>query len=142
MAFGDVRAFPVPADLTASTPLASGGPLGEVHAGLGRLAVRLAPAAPHRIVARVRGEIDMDVAQDLREALVTALRASSTGLDLDLGAVTFCDCAGLNVLIDLRASAADADKSLVLTALSGPVGRLLRITGTDGDFTVAGGPEA
>ncbi|MFI6849460.1 STAS domain-containing protein [Kitasatospora sp. NBC_00085] len=52
--------------------------------------------------------------------------------------MTFCDCAGLKVLLDVRTLAADTGRSLVLTALSRPVARLLKITGADEVFTIAG----
>ncbi|MFD6985520.1 STAS domain-containing protein, partial [Streptomyces sp. NPDC059956] len=45
---------------------------------------------PHRILARVRGEVDSDSAGDLREDLTLALASSHDGLDVDLSAVTFC----------------------------------------------------
>ncbi|MFI8293689.1 STAS domain-containing protein [Streptomyces sp. NPDC085614] len=91
---------------------------------------------PRRVRARVRGEIDMDDAGGLREDLTAALRASSAGLDVDLGAVTFCDSSGLHVLLDLNRLAAETGKSLVLTTLSRPVARLLQVTGSRRLLTV------
>ncbi|MET3984346.1 STAS domain-containing protein [Streptomyces sp. PvR034] len=84
---------------------------------------------PQRVLARVRGEIDMDDAGGLREDLLTALTSSRAGLDLDLSAVTFCDSSGLHVLLDLHKLATEAGKSFVLTAVSRPVAHLLQLTG-------------
>ncbi|MFE4633594.1 STAS domain-containing protein [Streptomyces sp. NPDC056773] len=93
-----------------------------------------------RVLARVRGEIDMDDADGLRKNLTTALVSSRDGLDVDLSAVTFCDSSGLHVLLDLNRLALEAGKSLVLTALSRPVARLLRLTGTQHTLTVRDWP--
>ncbi|WP_185893872.1 STAS domain-containing protein [Streptomyces sp. WAC05950] len=105
------------------------------------LAVVVEPG-PQRVPAHVSGEIDMDGAGQLRADLTAALCASPGGLDVDLAAVTFCDSSGLHVLLDLDREAKQAGKSLVLTALSRPVARLLRITGAEQVLTVHGWPSA
>ncbi|MFD7980919.1 STAS domain-containing protein [Streptomyces sp. NPDC059071] len=89
-----------------------------------------------RVTARVSGEIDMDDADDLRKDLTAALTASRRGLDVDLADVTFCDSQGLHLLLDLDRLALQVCKTLVLTALSRPVARLLHITGADRVLTV------
>ncbi|MFJ7206143.1 STAS domain-containing protein [Streptomyces sp. NPDC098789] len=96
---------------------------------------------PRRILARVRGEIDMDDSPGLSEDLTAALTSSRTGLDLDLSSVTFCDSSGLNVLLDLNRLAAGTDKTLALTAASRPVARLLQLTDTQQLFTVRYSPD-
>ncbi|MEU7072424.1 STAS domain-containing protein [Streptomyces narbonensis] len=93
-----------------------------------------------RVLARVSGEIDMDDAAGLREALATALAASRSGLDIDLAAVTFCDSSGLDVLLDLNRRAMDAGKTLVLTAVSRPTALLLSLTGAQRVLTVRDWP--
>ncbi|MEW2412491.1 STAS domain-containing protein [Streptomyces sp. NPDC046866] len=93
-------------------------------------------SGPHRVLARVSGEIDMDEAVGLREELTAALEAGHTGLDVDLAAVTFCDSTGLHVLLELNELAVQAGKTLVLTALSPPVARLLHLSGVERVLTV------
>lgn len=93
---------------------------------------------PQRVLAHVRGEIDMDDVDGLRKDLAAALRSSRDGLDIDLSAVTFCDSSGLHVLLDLNRLALKDGKSLVLTALSRPVDRLIRMAGADGLLSVRG----
>lgn len=95
---------------------------------------------PERVLARVSGEIDTDDAAELREDFNAALAASHGGLDVDLAAVTFCDSSGLRVLLDVNQLARQAGKSLVLTALSRPVARLLRITEAQRVLTVHSWP--
>ncbi|MGW6577643.1 STAS domain-containing protein [Streptomyces sp. NPDC054945] len=101
------------------------------------LAVVVEPG-PQRALARVSGEIDMDGAGQLREDLIAALSAAPGGLDVDMAAVTFCDSSGLHVLLDLDRQAQQAGKTLVLTALSRPVARLLWLTGAEQVLTVLG----
>ncbi|WP_086824526.1 STAS domain-containing protein [Streptomyces sp. NRRL B-24572] len=93
---------------------------------------------PHRVLARVSGEIDTADAAGLRQNLTMALTASRGGLDIDLAAVTFCDSSGLHVLLDLNHLALRDGKTLVLTALSRPVALLLRLAGTHHVLTVHG----
>ncbi|MFB7447094.1 STAS domain-containing protein [Streptomyces sp. NPDC056194] len=95
-------------------------------------------SGPDRVLARVSGEIDMDDADSLRQDLTTALDSSGLGLDIDLSAVTFMDSSGLHLLVDLNRLALKNGKSLVLTALSRPVARLLELTGADHVLTVRG----
>ncbi|MFJ2868052.1 STAS domain-containing protein [Kitasatospora sp. NPDC087314] len=87
-----------------------------------------------RASATVSGEINLDVAGGLGEALERALHASHTGLDLDLSAVTFCDSTGLNLLLGLRSTAHRTDRTLTITAASTRVERLLAITETTSLF--------
>ncbi|MFE1805273.1 STAS domain-containing protein [Streptomyces sp. NPDC059533] len=72
--------------------------------------------------------------------LTVALESSRDGLDIDMSAVTFCDSSGLDVLLDLNRMALEAGKSIVVTAPSRPVDRVLRLTGADGVLTVRGRP--
>ncbi|MCF3179956.1 anti-sigma factor antagonist [Streptomyces polychromogenes] len=100
-----------------------------------RVAVVFEPG-PQRVLAQVSGEIDMDQAPALREELTAALAACRTGLDIDLAGVTFCDSSGLHVLLDVDQLAVQAGKTLVLTALSRPVARLLHMSGVERVLTV------
>ncbi|MFD0369638.1 STAS domain-containing protein [Streptomyces sp. NPDC127114] len=95
---------------------------------------------PLRVVAHLSGEIDMDNAAGLRRDLAAALESSSRGLDVDLSAVTFFDSQGLHVLEGLNRLARKAGKTLILTALSRPVARLLHVTGAQHVFIVRGWP--
>ncbi len=90
----------------------------------------------HRVLARVRGEIDVHDGNGLRADLIAAMNSSRDGLDVDLSAVTFCDTTGLHILLDLDQLALETGKTLVLTALSRPVARLLRLSGVQHMLTV------
>ncbi|MFE9845286.1 STAS domain-containing protein [Streptomyces goshikiensis] len=95
---------------------------------------------PRRTRAQVSGEMDADNQDDVRAALGAALDSSTSGLDLDLSALTFCDSAGLHLLIDLQHAAATTGKTLVLHAPSPQLNRLLALTGAAPLFTVHAPP--
>ncbi|MFJ8988847.1 STAS domain-containing protein [Streptomyces sp. NPDC102279] len=83
-----------------------------------------------RTVVALRGEIDMDTEQSLHLALHDALDRSTTGADLDLSAVGFCDCSGLNVLLGARRYAVTHRKTLILQTAGRATETLLALTGT------------
>ncbi|WP_327732771.1 STAS domain-containing protein [Streptomyces nojiriensis] len=85
---------------------------------------------PWTVQVVVSGEIDFDNATFLREALLAALVSHRATLFVDLGRVTFCDCAGLNTLLTARHVALQAGRSLRITAEGRRVGRLLNLTDT------------
>ncbi|MEU3827010.1 STAS domain-containing protein [Streptomyces sp. SID486] len=85
-----------------------------------------------RTRVEIRGELDLDSGNRLRTGLLEALADSATGLDLDLSGLTFCDCAGLGVLLDLRQRASSQNKSVLVRAGSPLVDRLLHLIGVRG----------
>lgn len=62
-------------------------------------------------VLRVSGDLDIGAVTPLRDALSQAL-STSNGLAIDLTDVTFCDAAGLQVLLSTRKTAASTGKQL------------------------------
>lgn len=86
---------------------------------------------------RIDGELDFGSRQ-LRDRLEEALDDSAGGVDLDLGEVAFCDCAGLNLLLDLRRRAMDHGKTVTLRVSCPSVDRLLELTGARELFPQAG----
>ncbi|MFF0089909.1 ANTAR domain-containing protein [Streptomyces canus] len=84
--------------------------------------------AGERTDVTCRGEFDIG-AQALQSELYAVLDRSATGVDLDLGEVGFCDCGGLNLLLDLRREALAQGKTVTVQAYSPSVGRLLDLTG-------------
>ncbi|WP_246097681.1 ANTAR domain-containing protein [Streptomyces botrytidirepellens] len=82
-----------------------------------------------RMRVSVRGELDYG-GQLLRRDLDEALRRSGSGIDLDLTALEFCDCSGLNVLLGLRQRALGQGKTVTIRGSSPAVERLLDVTDT------------
>ncbi|MEU9570810.1 ANTAR domain-containing protein [Streptomyces massasporeus] len=94
-----------------------------------------------RMTVTVWGELDLGSRRLLPE-LYDMLTLSGTGLDLRLDAVGFCDCAGLNALLDLHTRAADEGKTVTVRSCGVAVERLLDLTGTRELFTDSGRPES
>ncbi|MEU0386214.1 ANTAR domain-containing protein [Streptomyces chartreusis] len=94
-----------------------------------------------RITVTVWGELDLG-SRRLLPDLHDILTLSGSGIDLRLDAIGFCDCSGLNVLLDLRMRALDQGKTVTVRSSGRAVERLLDLTGTRELFTVPGPHEA
>ncbi|MFE1831565.1 STAS domain-containing protein [Streptomyces yangpuensis] len=87
-------------------------------------------------VVPVSGDMDLDHAGELREALAAALSQAPEGADIivDLRNSSFCDSAGLNMLLDARRQGVQAGHVLRLAAPSHQLLRLLELTGSTSSF--------
>ncbi|WP_320779761.1 STAS domain-containing protein [Streptomyces sp. CRN 30] len=83
-----------------------------------------------RVVA-VRGDIDHDVTDVLREALLTHRDAAPPRVVVDLSGVEFLDSSGVNVLIHAHQSVSAARGRLRIAAARPPVLRVIRLVGID-----------
>jgi hypothetical protein len=66
----------------------------------GTRAISVSPGPP--LVVAICGEVDIQSAPELREELLRVIRRGGPQLIIDLGGVTFLDCAGLNMLVATR----------------------------------------
>ncbi|MER5527656.1 anti-sigma factor antagonist [Streptomyces sp. NPDC002677] len=82
-----------------------------------------------RTVVTVSGDLDLTSDQQLQCALRSALLRSLRGIELDLGGVGFCDCSGLNALLNIRRQALKDSKDVTIRRLSPAVERMLEIMG-------------
>ncbi|MEV3924895.1 STAS domain-containing protein [Actinomadura coerulea] len=82
-------------------------------------------------ILALRGDLDMASAPALGEHLLAALPPGPRLLILDLSEVSFCDAAGLTMLIGVQRRAAGLGITLHLSAPRPQVAKLLRITGLD-----------
>ncbi|HLH84709.1 MAG TPA: STAS domain-containing protein [Trebonia sp.] len=82
-------------------------------------------------VIRLPAEIDLTIADALREALLSVLNQGAVALIADMAATTFCDSAGIAALVRAarRAAATGAEMRLVVTAP--PVLRVFTLVGID-----------
>ncbi|WP_051837972.1 STAS domain-containing protein [Streptomyces sp. NRRL WC-3742] len=92
------------------------------------ITVRLTP--PHVVTVTVAGEIDHCNADRVERALENAVTEHGTTVEVDLSAVTFCDCGGLNALLRARQHAMAAGRRLRVRAASRQVVRLCELTDT------------
>ncbi|MCM2422749.1 STAS domain-containing protein [Streptomyces sp. RKAG293] len=82
-----------------------------------------------RTLIAVAGDIDLDSAPLLRASLEQCLLDGIRTIDVDLSAVTFCDCTGLNLFLSARRRTAAAGGALCLHHPSEAVARLFALTG-------------
>jgi anti-anti-sigma factor len=99
------------------------------------------PGAPHpltldttdtsdtRCLVIVHGDVDLDTAPRLTEAIDNALSRGRPHIAVDMDAVTFIDSIGLRALLQAHEHALAAEGSLRITAASTVVLRLLDIAG-------------
>jgi anti-sigma B factor antagonist len=82
-------------------------------------------------IVRLPAEVDITIADDLREALLSVLNQSAVALVVDMTLTTFCDSAGITALTRAarRATASSAKIRLAATAL--PVLRVFSLVGID-----------
>jgi anti-sigma B factor antagonist len=102
----------------------------SVDTGLSRV------RSPAHTVLALHGELDMATTPALREQLLTALRRETPPLIIDLSRVSFCDAAGLSLLIGVQRRARLSSIVLSFAAPQPHVARLLLITGLDRGLSV------
>lgn len=90
-----------------------------------------------RMTVTLWGELDLG-SRRLLPDLHDILTLSGSGIDLRLDAIGFCDCSGLNMLLDLRMRALDQGKTVTLRSSGLAVERLLCLTGTRELFSDSG----
>ncbi|MER5204110.1 STAS domain-containing protein [Streptomyces sp. NPDC002825] len=91
---------------------------------------------PHPFVVWLSGDLDLDHSAELRSLLLDAVARAPRGADIvvDLQNSSFCDSAGLNLLLTARESALASGSRITLAAPSHQMVRLLEITGSVGLF--------
>ncbi|MEV6734430.1 STAS domain-containing protein [Streptomyces sp. NPDC051364] len=107
----------------------------DPEAGIPRVQVE---SAARSIVVRVGGEMDIDRAPLLHEALDSVITRPDCPVEIvvDLAELTFCDSSGLNALLQARLTAEQHGRRIRLHAPSPQVIRLLEVTGADQLFPV------
>lgn len=90
-----------------------------------------------RALITLTGEIDLQSAPLVREALERCLRDGVRTIDVDLTPVTFCDCSGLNTFIEASQRTAEVGGSSNSTTRP-TLALLVELTGTG--FLLAGLP--
>lgn len=101
----------------------------------------------NRARVTLTGEIDLDSAPLVRESLAQCLRDGIRTIDVDVTAVTFCDCSGLNTFLYALLNTTAVGGSLHLHYPSPALERLFALTGTGSLFlnlpdALAGSPPA
>ena len=82
-------------------------------------------------VVAVPVELDLTIADGLREALLGVLNAGALGLVVDMTTTTFCDSAGISAITRAVRRAAAHDATMRLAVTSQAVLRVLDLVGID-----------
>ncbi|MGY1495178.1 STAS domain-containing protein [Streptomyces sp. QTS52] len=88
----------------------------------------------NRTLVTLTGEIDLDSAPLVHTSLERCLRDGIRAIDVDVTAVTFCDCSGLNAFLYALLHTAAAGGSLQLHHPSPALERLVALTGSGSLF--------
>ena len=91
---------------------------------------------PACTIAKLEGELDIATVPALRERLLSVLGPGVRLLIIDLSGVSFCDVAGLAVLIGTQRRATARGITVRLAAPRPQMAKLLHITGLDHSFTI------
>ncbi|MFE1028044.1 STAS domain-containing protein [Streptomyces sp. NPDC058818] len=82
-----------------------------------------------RTLITLAGEIDLESVPLVRAALERCLRDGVRSVDVDLTAVSFCECSGLNAFLRASQQATLAEKTLRLHHPPAMLARMLDLTG-------------
>jgi anti-sigma B factor antagonist len=93
---------------------------------------------PAHTIASLHGELDIATAPALRERLTTLLRLQMPTplLVLDLAELSFCDAAGLAILIGTQRRATSQGTTLRLATPNPQITRMLHATGLDRTLSI------
>ena len=83
------------------------------------------------VLVAVDGELDLSTADQLQDTLGAAMAEGSGPIVLDLGALRFCDSAGLAVMVKTHNLLAAEGRRLVIASPSAAVARVLELSGLD-----------
>lgn len=97
---------------------------------MGPFSAEIAEHTASGATVRLRGELDLASAGQLREVL-SAIGPEPPRLVLDLSRLTFLDSSGLNLLIRTHLRYRDEGRELVLVGANGMVDTVLGLTGLD-----------
>ena len=100
------------------------------------MVVAVRPLSALTLLCAVSGEVDFSTAPHLRARLLEEIGSAGPDLVVDLCEVSFLGAAGLNVLVEARASAEASGVGLYVVARTRPVLRPLTLTGLDSEFAV------
>ena len=99
------------------------------------LRMALRPGTPP--VVEIGGDIDVQSAPELREELLRLIRRRGPRLALDLGGVTFMDCAGIGVLVATRRRARLEGGWIRIIRVSSAARRTISLLGLQEAFALA-----
>jgi anti-sigma B factor antagonist len=97
------------------------------------LAISVDDRRPPTVLA-VGGDLDLNTAPELLQALIRLVDAGERAVVVDLAGVEFCDSSGLSVLVRVRNRLTGLGGSLALAGPTPIVQRVLEVSGLDEIF--------
>ncbi|GLX95984.1 hypothetical protein Hesp01_39340 [Herbidospora sp. NBRC 101105] len=94
-----------------------------------RLGVAVTRLAAGPLVT-VSGDLDVTTSPQLHAVVTDLLTSGDTHIAADLSELSFCDSSGLRVLLVSTVAAREMGGLMVLAGVTGPLDRLLRLTGS------------
>lgn len=91
---------------------------------------------PEEAVLHVRGEVDMNTSDELRQVLIEAADKTMDRVTVDLGDVEFMDSSGIATLVEGQQRLREHGGELVLVNLTDPVRSVLEIANLMEVFTI------
>lgn len=92
-------------------------------------------------MVHVRGEVDMNTAPTLYDALVACAKDNGCLPTIDLGGVTYFDSSGVQALVDARIIETDDIGPARIVGVRPNVMRIMRLVGLDQLFDIRGESE-
>lgn len=96
-----------------------------------RCGIEVIDKGNHTVVLVLSGEIDMDNAAQLRQAILDRNEAGDKIIVLDFDALTFIDSSGIGTLVSTLKALKISGAELRIARLKGPVAKVITITGVD-----------
>ena len=93
-------------------------------------------STPAVTIARLVGDLDIGTTRALRQDLLSMLGSAARLLVIDLSGMSFCDVAGLAMLIGVQRRASGRGITVRLAAPRPQMAKLLRASGLDQSFTI------
>jgi anti-anti-sigma factor len=93
-------------------------------------------STPAFTIARLVGDLDIGTTRAVREGLLSMLLSAARLLVIDLSGLSFCDVAGLAMLVGTQRRASARGITVRLAAPRPQMAKLLRATGLDQSFTI------
>ena len=114
-------------------------PLGQaaVSSGQRKLKVDMTVVAGGPVL-RVRGEVNLRTAPELRELLLKSVKRSTGTVRIDLSQVPFMDSSGVGTMVYVKRETERAGRRIVLVGLQPRVRSVFEITRLDKFFTIVG----
>jgi anti-anti-sigma factor len=95
------------------------------------------------VIARVKGDVDMSNADELKKALMRSVTNEAFGVVIDLSEVVYLDSAGIHLLFELRERLKNRGQQIRLVVPPGaPVGDALELADVPAAVSIATGLDA